>query len=243
MDRTTEPIIAVIGNPIAGNPSQFAVERALKAMKLDWRVLSFDVRPEDVAAALEGFSVTGIAGVLIDPSVTDVASKWYTEKASGESEVIDCLYRDEEGRFVGNFEERGWVDEQIRKHTDHAKIWFGSRSQNTPLSDDTLAAEANECPPDPDTIESAALIAICDGPNDGVVDLEAEDWPENDGSTLVLDLTEGHPELATVRSHGYRVVATRERQIGTLQRCMNRWTDARPPSDVIHDAIEEYLGV
>ena len=62
MDASTEPIIAVIGHPIAGNPSQFAVERALQSMDFDWRVLSFDVLPEDVASALEGFAVTGIAG-------------------------------------------------------------------------------------------------------------------------------------------------------------------------------------
>ena len=48
MDGTTEPIIAVIGHPIAGNPSQLALERALRAMDLDWRVLSFDVKPDDM---------------------------------------------------------------------------------------------------------------------------------------------------------------------------------------------------
>ena len=36
MDGTTEPIIAVLGHPIAGNPSQLALERAFAAMKLEY---------------------------------------------------------------------------------------------------------------------------------------------------------------------------------------------------------------
>ncbi len=103
MDGTTEPIIVVIGHPIAGNPSQFALERALRAMKLDWRVLSFDVKPEDVAAALEGFSVTGIAGVLIDPSVAAPASQWYADRTSSDFAIIDCLCRDDEQTAAWQF--------------------------------------------------------------------------------------------------------------------------------------------
>ena len=38
MEGTTEPILVVIGNPIAGNPMQFAIERSLRALELDWRV-------------------------------------------------------------------------------------------------------------------------------------------------------------------------------------------------------------
>ena len=87
MDGTTEPIIVVIGHPIAGNPSQLAVERSLESLEMDWRVLSFDVHPSDVAAALEGFLVTGIAGVLIDASVRREASRWYQS-------VVDRLAED-----------------------------------------------------------------------------------------------------------------------------------------------------
>jgi hypothetical protein len=238
MDGTTEPIIVVIGHPIAGNPSQFAVEKALRAMKLDWRVLSFDVKPEDVAAALEGFSVTGIAGVLIDPSVAAAASQWYADKTSSDFAIIDCLYRDDEQQLLGSFEQQAWVDDQISQHAGEQRIWLGDTLENAPLSPGGFGETSSPAPPELDVIENADLIAIT-----GSSKLEAEDWPENDGSTLIIDLTEGHPDQQTLKDRGYRVVATPERQIGTLLRCLQRWTGDLPPADVVHDAIEEYLGV
>jgi hypothetical protein len=242
MDGTTEPIIAVIGHPIAGNPSQFAVERALREMKLDWRVLSFDVDPEDVAAAIEGFSVIGVAGVLIDPSVTSSAARWYTQKASeGDDHPIDCLYRDEQ-KFVANYERRGWVDDLITEHAGERRILLGDFLDDLPLSRDGFSEDSISLPPDPDLIEDADVIVISQS-SDEAVSLDTEDWPENDGATLVIDLTAGHPDQALMKQLGYRVAGALEQQAGTLQRCLERWTGIKPSGEVIHDAIEEYFGV
>ena len=81
MDRTTEPVIAVLGHPIAGNASQFALERAFAAMQLDWRVLSFDVKSANLQMALDGLDVLGVEGVLIDPSLSDAARQWAQAKS------------------------------------------------------------------------------------------------------------------------------------------------------------------
>lgn len=237
MDGTTEPIIVVIGHPIAGNPSQFAVERALRAMKLDWRVLSFDVKPADVAAALEGFAVTGICGVLIDPSVAAAASQWYADRNSTDVSTIDCLYRSDGQQLVGSYEQQAWIDDQI-SHCGEQRIWLGNSLENTPVSRTGFDDEASTSPPELDLIENADVIAIADHPV-----LEAEDWPQDDGTTLVVDLTEGHPEGSTLRARGYRIIGIRERQIGKLQRCIQRWTGTLPPAEVVPDAVEEYLGV
>lgn len=78
-DGTTEPIIAIIGHPIAGNPSQLAIERSLLSLGMEWRVLSFDVQPRDVAKALDGFAVTGIAGVMIAPTLQQAAGQWFAQ--------------------------------------------------------------------------------------------------------------------------------------------------------------------
>jgi hypothetical protein len=242
MDGTTEPIIAVIGHPIAGNPSQFAVERALREMKLDWRVLSFDVDPEDVAAAIEGFSVIGVAGVLIDPSVTSSASRWYTQKASeADDSPIDCLYRDDQ-KFVASYERRGWVDDLITEHAGEQRILLGDFLDDLPLCRDGFSEDSISLPPDPDLIEDADVIVISQG-SDEAVSLDTEDWPKSDGSTLVIDLTAGHPDQALIRQLGYRVAGELEQQTGTLQRCLERWTGINPSGEVIHDAIEEYFGV
>jgi hypothetical protein len=247
MDGTTEPIVAIIGHPIAGNPSQLAVERALREMKLEWRVLSFDVDPEDVAAALEGFSVLGIAGVLIDPSVMSVASRWYRERTSdgedgdGAGPAIDCLYRDER-RLVGSYERRAWVDELISQQPGDRRILLGDFNDTLPMSRAMVGDDAVALPPDPELIEAADLIVISPA-GEGTVALDAEDWPPSERSKLVVDLSGGHPEQEVLKQLGYRVCGTLEQQTGTLQRCLQRWTGNKPSGEVIHDAIEEYFGV
>lgn len=242
MEGTTEPIIVVIGHPIAGNPSQFAVERALRSLKLDWRVLSFDVKPDDIAIALEGFSVTGIAGVMIDPSVASAASRWYADKTDGENAFIDCLYRDEQQGFVGSNEQQSWIDEQIQQRAGEKHIWIGGTLDAAALDREPFPADSTSIPPDPNAIAEADVIVITDHA-DGPVELEVVDWPENDGTTWVIDLTDGHPDQAKLRQLGYLVVTDLQRRIGTLQRSLRRWTGEDASSEVIHDAIEEYLGV
>lgn len=242
MEGTTEPILVVIAHPIAGNPAQFATERALRSLNLDWRVLSFDVQPEDVAAALEGFAVTGITGVLIDSSLSDQAQRWFASRGDDAAAAIDCLWRNSEGDFSGDYEQRRWVDEQISRHGGQGLVWIGDRNDLAPASH----AGFPEAPPTsstvPDQVVGADVIVI--HPTQGKsLELDADDWPENDGSTLVIDLSSGHPEIPKLKQLGYRVVGENERRIGTLQRCLHHWTGQHPSGEVIHEAIEEYLSV
>ncbi len=262
MDETTEPILVVIAHPIAGNPTQFATERALRSMKLEWRVLSFDVQSEDVAAALDGFAVTGIAGVLIDPSLQAAASDWYRSKTETDSGPIDCLFRDpgkHDGRneFSGVHQQRAWLDEQIAglnldaDQTDQ-RLWYGDSLQPTLVDVNQFAALPAELPANPEALKHAKLIALT-ARQGGPLELEEQEWPPNDGSTLVIDLTSGdirggndnrqRPDMKKIEDLGYRVITVCDRQIGTLQRCLQRWTGSDPSAEVIRDAIEEYLGV
>ena len=242
MDGTTEPIVVVIGHPIAGNPAQFATERALRSLRLDWRVLSFDVLPCDVAAALEGFAVTGINGVLIDRSLAAEAQQWYSQRTGSDPSTIDCLFRDGELRFVGEFEQKHWVDEQISRHDGQTRIWIGDRNSHAAASGEGFEEHATTPPEIIELVSQADVIVINHAATEPL-ELDAEEWPANEGATLVIDLTEGHEELATIRELGYRVIGEDERRVGTLQRCLNRWTGQMPSTEVIYDAIEEYLGV
>ena len=308
MDGTTEPIIAVIGHPIAGNPSQFAIERALAALELEWRVLSFDVHPDHIAAALEGFKVTGIAGVMIDPSVRPIAANWYATKvketadqakrdvaikladaqrvaASSETpaavnqagsgtidqataevgqkpksildpailviQSIDCLYRDKSMQFRASCEQQGWVDELVAEYESSARLWVGARDVSLPIQlsqfeDANVVRSAS-----PDRIANARVIVLGNrkkiraSENDAPepVKLDLEDWPANDGSTTIIDLTDEHPAGESIVRLGYRWVGSHQLRVATLTRCFNRWTGHDSSPDVISDAIEEYLGV
>ena len=49
-----QPVLALLGYPIVGNPSQYVVEQALLHHQLDCRYLSFDVPPEKLGDAIRG---------------------------------------------------------------------------------------------------------------------------------------------------------------------------------------------
>jgi len=51
-----------MGQPVAGNPTQFMMEHAFMAANLDWRYLTLDVGPEDLAAGVAGMRAMGFRG-------------------------------------------------------------------------------------------------------------------------------------------------------------------------------------
>ncbi|MCG8649503.1 MAG: hypothetical protein MI861_06710 [Pirellulales bacterium] len=246
MDGTTEPLLAVIGHPIAGNPSQFALERALKAMDLDWRVVSFDVPPDKVSKALEGADVLGIRGVLIDATVTGAATDWYRQRVSNAAR-IDCLFRDEEGGFAGHNEQQDWLAGTIEQFGQMlgreigCRVWLGDRDQAL-ISVEGFSEDKHQVPPDPDEISEADLIVISDVDGEPAV-LDVDDWPACEDRCLVIDLTDDHPQCKAIEALGYQLVTGQQRRIGVLAQALRRWTGCDPALEVIHDAIEEYLAV
>ncbi len=276
MDGTTEPLIAVIGHPIAGNPSQFALERALVAMDLDWRVLSFDVPPDKIQVALDGAEVLGIRGVLIDPVLCQAATDWYRERevpdrsseqaqsaadlpaSSSEEDTnqaatqqnlaasIDCLSL-REGRFDASSQQQRFVSDAIRRHrqsldqqSDHC-LWLGEQKENSLVVVEGFGDPLLDAP-EIDEIAAAKLIVIA-GDADQPAVLDVDDWPEGDASCLVVDVSDGHPDLLKIDALGYRVISVDDRRIGTLANGLRQWTGDEPSLDMIRDAIEEYLAV
>jgi len=242
MDGTTEPLLTVIGNPIAGNPSQFALERAIAALGLDWRVLSFDVSPDDIDAALNGFAVTGICGVLIDPSVRQAASAWYAQQSGCEVGVIDCLVRDEDGRFTGSDERLLWVEEQLASRDVGNKLCFGNCGKNSSWDTRSLGVEKVSGNVKSETIEAAQAILVLDDLS-GPPELELDEWPASDGSTVVIDLSSCHSLQSRIKELGYQVLTDFDLQIGVLKRAVQKWSAREVDVAVIRDAVEEYLGV
>jgi shikimate dehydrogenase len=58
-------ICALLGQPIAGNPMQFMMDRAFAQQGLDWRYLSFEVPPDALGDAIRGFRALGFRGANI----------------------------------------------------------------------------------------------------------------------------------------------------------------------------------
>lgn len=86
MDDATEPLIAVIGHPIAGHPAQFALEMAFDHLGLEFRVASFSVPPDQLGKALDGLEVLRFRGVYLDDSLRQTATNWLAHRnTTGES--------------------------------------------------------------------------------------------------------------------------------------------------------------
>lgn len=96
------PLLGIIGNPIAGNPMQFAMEQALAAAQLDWRFLSFDVPPDRLAASIAGVDALGFRGLAIAPPYGPAVLE-LVERRSDTARVtgwVDALSRDSDESLV-----------------------------------------------------------------------------------------------------------------------------------------------
>ena len=47
-DSSIQTLVCCMGQPVAGNPTQFMIEKAFSAAGLDWRYLTLEVGPEDL---------------------------------------------------------------------------------------------------------------------------------------------------------------------------------------------------
>jgi hypothetical protein len=67
LDRVLQPLVACLGNPVGGNPTQFVMTRLAREAELDWRFFTSQVSPELFETAFRGIQALGMSGVAILP--------------------------------------------------------------------------------------------------------------------------------------------------------------------------------
>jgi shikimate dehydrogenase len=83
-------LVGVFGYPVAENPTGVMQEAAFRARGLNWRYLTIEVRPEDLAAALVGLRAFNMRGInLTIPH--KVAVIQYLDRLSPEAEVMGAV--------------------------------------------------------------------------------------------------------------------------------------------------------
>lgn len=75
MDSITHPVLCCVGDSVAGQPTQFLMEKALAAAHLDWRVISVEVPGGSLDAAFAGMQAMGFAALRIFPPLTHRAAE------------------------------------------------------------------------------------------------------------------------------------------------------------------------
>lgn len=116
-----QPLLALLAYPVGGNPTQYLVDRAFADKDLDWRYLTFEVSPEDLAAAVGGLRALGFRGAhCADPhkqAVIPLLDR--TSETAAAVGAVNFVFRDK-GALVGeNLEGRGVVD-ALRRVVDPA---------------------------------------------------------------------------------------------------------------------------
>jgi len=120
-DAALQEITFVFGHPVAGNPTQFIMERAFTAAGLDWRYLTLDVPSERLGDAVRGARAMGFRGgnITMPHKLAVIEHLDELTKAASLIEAVNCI-KNNDGRLLGeNTDGKGFLD-SLRTVTDPA---------------------------------------------------------------------------------------------------------------------------
>lgn len=117
-----QPLLALLAFPVGGNPTQYLVERAIADEDLDWRYLTFEVGPDDLAAAIGGLRALGFRGAHCDDphkqAVIPLLDRT-TENAAAVG-AVNFIFREDAALVGDNLEGQGVV-EAVKRVVDPAE--------------------------------------------------------------------------------------------------------------------------
>jgi shikimate dehydrogenase len=106
-----QELVGVFGHPVAENPTQAMIEPAFADMGLDWRYLTVEVRPENLADAVRGARAMGWRGFncTIPHKVAVIAHLDRLSPAAETIGAVNCVVN-EGGTLVGeNTDGKGFL--------------------------------------------------------------------------------------------------------------------------------------
>lgn len=118
-DSALQEIVCCIGQPVAGNPTQFMMQRALASLGLDWRCLTLEVAPADLVDAVRGIRALGFRGVSL-ATPHKVAAAALLDELSDDAQLmgaVSCACR-QDGRLIGENTEGQAFVEALREVVD-----------------------------------------------------------------------------------------------------------------------------
>jgi shikimate dehydrogenase len=116
-----QEIVAVFGQPVAGNPTQYMMEKAFAEVGLDWRYLTLEVAPDALGDAVRGMRAMGFRGCnLTIPHKVEVIQ--YLDRTSQSAELmgaVNCVNRVGDELVGENTDGKGFV-QSLRELADPA---------------------------------------------------------------------------------------------------------------------------
>lgn len=105
-----------IANPVAGNPTHYLAEQAFAQKGLDWRFMSFEFEPAQLADAMRGLKALGFHGVKIGEPFQQAVLEHLDEvtELAQRCGSVNCV-TEKGGRFVGDNTEGVALVELVRQ--------------------------------------------------------------------------------------------------------------------------------
>ncbi len=106
-----QEITFLLGQPVAGNPTQYLMEKAFAAAGLDWRYLTLEVPPERLADAVRGVRALGFRGgnITMPHKVAVVEYLDDLTEAAALMQAVNCIHN-RDGRLLGeNTDGKGFL--------------------------------------------------------------------------------------------------------------------------------------
>src|SRR5438034_6312713 len=105
-------LFAVLGKPVAGNPTQEMVEAAFAAAGLDARYVSLEVEPDDLAEAVRGVRALGFAGfnLTVPHKVAVIPLLDRLTPGAEASGAVNCVKREGDELVGDNTDGKGFLD-------------------------------------------------------------------------------------------------------------------------------------
>jgi len=106
-----QEIVCCLGQPVAGNPTQYMFEKAFAAAGLDWRYLTLEVSPENLADAVRGMKAMGFRGgnLTIPHKVAVIPLLDGLSEAAGMMGAVNCVTREGDKLLGENTDGKGFV--------------------------------------------------------------------------------------------------------------------------------------
>jgi shikimate dehydrogenase len=116
-----QEIVCCLGQPVAGNPTQYMMEQAFAAAGLDWRYLTLEVPPEKLADAIKGLRALGFKGAnfTIPHKVAVIPHLDELSPAAELMGAVNCVNRVGEKLVGENTDGKGFV-QSLREFGDPA---------------------------------------------------------------------------------------------------------------------------
>jgi hypothetical protein len=104
LERVVQPLVVCLGNPVAGNPTQFVMTRIARSAELDWRFFTSEVEEASLDAAFAGIKALGMSGASIFSPFAIRARDW-VDSITPTAEKL--------GRVgVAKWESGGWIGDE-----------------------------------------------------------------------------------------------------------------------------------